>query len=124
MPAVRQGVATYNEEVYAVPVDGDVIIMLYREDLVEGEGLPTPYSWDDVMEIIDYFKDKDFTGDGEADYVTCFSTAESDIAGTMFWSIASTFLQTKGTSQVSVQKHIFYTFRLFKIYNSLLIGRN
>lgn len=99
MPAVRQGVATYNEEVYAVPVDGDVIIMLYREDLVEDVGLPTPNSWDDVMEIIDYYKDKDFTDDDEADYATCFSTAQSDIAGTMFWSIASTFLQTKGTSQ-------------------------
>lgn len=102
MPAVRNGVATYNKKVFAVPIDGDVILMLYRKDLVEDIGLPTPNTWDDVLEILEYYEKKennDINGDGIPDYGNCFSTAENDIAGEMFWSIASSFLQTKGTSQ-------------------------
>eukprot|EP00551_Chaetoceros_affinis_P009294 CAMPEP_0203685038 /NCGR_PEP_ID=MMETSP0090-20130426/48339_1 /ASSEMBLY_ACC=CAM_ASM_001088 /TAXON_ID=426623 /ORGANISM="Chaetoceros affinis, Strain CCMP159" /LENGTH=900 /DNA_ID=CAMNT_0050554221 /DNA_START=1 /DNA_END=2703 /DNA_ORIENTATION=- len=98
MPAIR-GIATYDEKVYAIPVDGDAIIMLYRKDLVEDVGLPTPKSWDDVLEITEYYADKDFNGDGIPDFANCFSTRSQDIGGTMFWSIASSFLQTKGTAQ-------------------------
>ena len=44
VPAVRTGVAMYKKNIYAVPLDGDVIVMLYRKDLVEGVGLPTPHT--------------------------------------------------------------------------------
>ena len=96
MPAVRSGVATYKKRVYGIPVDGDVIIMLYRTDLVEDVGLPTPNSWDDVLKIIDYYADQDINGDGAADYANCFSTKSKEIASAIFWAIASSFLQTKG----------------------------
>lgn len=102
MAGVRQGVASYRERVWTVPLDGDVIIMLYRSDLVEGRGLNPPKTWDDVLDIIEYYsqpENADINGDGVADFANCFSTAENDIAGTMFWSIASSFLQTKGTAQ-------------------------
>ena len=102
MPGVRQGVASYRERVWTVPLDGDVIVMLYRSDLVEGRGLNPPNTWDDVLKIIEYYsrpENADINGDGVADFANCFSTAENDIAGTMFWSIASSFLQTKGTAQ-------------------------
>jgi len=102
MPGVRQGVASYRERVWTVPLDGDVIVMLYRSDLVEGRGLNPPRTWDDVLDIIEYYsqpENADINGDGVADFANCFSTAENDIAGTMFWSIASSFLQTKGTAQ-------------------------
>lgn len=93
MPAVRNGVATYKKKVFAVPIDGDVILMLYRRDLVEDVGLPTPNTWDDVLEILDYYKDKDGL------YGNCLPTAQNDISGEIFFSIASSFLQTKGTSE-------------------------
>ncbi len=99
MPAVRMGVATYEQKTYAVPVDGDVIIMLYRTDLVEGVGLPTPRTWDDVETILDFYEGKDINGDGIADYGNCFATKKDNIADKMFWSIAASFLQTQGTSQ-------------------------
>ena len=102
MPAVRTGVATYNGKIYAVPLDGDVIYMIYRTDLVEGRGLPTPRSWKDVVDILDYYgkeENADFTNDTIADYGNCFATAENDISNKMFWAIASSVLQTQGTSQ-------------------------
>ena len=89
----------YKQNIYAIPLDGDVIYMLYRKDLVEDIGLPTPRSWDDVALILDYYEGKDIDGDGVPDYGNCFSTAENDIADKMFWAIASSFLQTRGTSQ-------------------------
>ena len=92
MPAVRMGVATYQKKIYAVPLDGDVIIMLYRTDLVEDVGLPTPKTWDDVIEILEYYE-------GSATYGNCFSTQRNDIADKMFWAIAASFLQREGTSQ-------------------------
>ena len=99
MPAVRSGVATYKQKVYAVPLDGDVIVMLYRKDLVEDVGLPTPRSWQDVLDILEYYQGKDIDGDGVADFGNCFPTAQRDIADKMFWAVASSFLQTLGTSQ-------------------------
>mmetsp|Transcript_2561 Transcript_2561/g.4800 ORF Transcript_2561/g.4800 Transcript_2561/m.4800 type:complete len:860 (-) Transcript_2561:460-3039(-) len=99
MPAVRMGSATYKGKVFAVPLDGDVIYMVYRKDLVEDVGLPTPVSWDDVKTILEYYRDKDINGDGIPDFGNCFSTAENDIADKIFWAIASSFLQTRGTSQ-------------------------
>jgi len=99
MPAVRLGVASYKQKIYAVPVDGDVIMMLYRKDLVEDVGLPTPRSWDDVFKILEYYKGKDFNGDGVPDYGTCFASARNDIGDKMFWAIASSILQLQGTSE-------------------------
>ena len=92
MPAVRMGVATYQQKIYAVPLDGDVIIMIYRTDLVEDVGLPTPRTWDDVLEILEYYNETDTYGN-------CFSTQRNDIADKMFWAIAASFLQREGTTQ-------------------------
>jgi multiple sugar transport system substrate-binding protein len=99
MPAVRIGSATYTQKVFAIPIDGDVIYMVYRKDLVEDVGLPTPHSWDDVSTILEYYQEKDINGDGVPDFGNCFSTAENDIADKIFWAVASSFLQTRGTSQ-------------------------
>lgn len=98
MPAVRNGVAEYNGKTFAVPLDGDVILMLYRKDLVEDVGLPTPGTWDDVLEILEYYDKKDINGDGVPDYGNCFATAEDNIGGESFWAVAASFLQTLGTS--------------------------
>jgi len=73
--------------------------MLYRKDLVEDVGLPTPRSWDDIMTILAYYDGKDINGDGVPDFGNCFSTAEDDIADKMFWAVAASFVQTRGTSQ-------------------------
>jgi ABC-type sugar transport system, periplasmic component len=97
MPAVRFGSATYKQKVFAIPVDGDVVYMMYRKDLVEDVGLPTPISWDDVSTILEYYEDRDINGDGIPDFGNCFSTAENGIADKIFWAIASSFLQTRGT---------------------------
>ena len=100
MPAIRQGVASYKEKVYAVPLDGDVIYMLYRKDLVEDKGLPSPKSWDDVKQILEYYeKNKTYNDKGQPVYGNCFATARYDIADKMFWALASPFLQTGGKSQ-------------------------
>jgi len=98
MPAVRNGVAEYKGKTFAVPLDGDVILMLYRKDLVEDIGLPTPRTWDDVLEILEYYDNKDINGDGVPDYGNCFATAEDNIGGESFWAVAGSFLQTLGTS--------------------------
>ena len=72
--------------------------MLYRKDLVEDIGLPTPRTWDDVLEILEYYDNKDINGDGVPDYGNCFATAEDNIGGESFWAVAGSFLQTLGTS--------------------------
>lgn len=101
LPAIRNGVSIFQKKIYAIPIDGDVIMSLYRTDLVEGVGLPPIRTWKDVRIISEYYEGKDINGDGVADFPICIATAEKSISHTMFWSVAASFLQTQGTSQGS-----------------------
>jgi multiple sugar transport system substrate-binding protein len=99
LPAIRNGVSIFNKKIYSIPIDGDVIMSLYRKDLVDDVGLPPIRNWDDVRYIANYYDGKDINGDGVPDFPICIPTAEISISHSIFWAVASSFLQTQGTSQ-------------------------
>ena len=99
LPAIRNGVSLFNKKIYSIPMDGDVIMSLYRKDLLEDLGLPPIRNWDDVRYIVEHYEGKDINGDGVPDFPICIPTAEKSISHSIFWSVASSFLQTQGTSQ-------------------------
>jgi multiple sugar transport system substrate-binding protein len=99
LPAIRNGVSIFNKKIYSIPIDGDVIMSLYRKDLVDDVGLPPIRNWDDARYIANYYDGKDINGDGVPDFPICIPTAEISISHSIFWAVASSFLQTQGTSQ-------------------------
>lgn len=98
-PVMRQSTASYSGEVYMVPLDGDVIYMMYRKDLLSESGFSVPRTWEDFLTVAEYFHNSDLNGDGVPDFGACFATAEQDIGSTMFWAVLASYLQTLGSAE-------------------------
>src|SRR5690606_39704823 len=92
-------IATYNDSIYVIPLDGDFHMIYYRTDLFEEAGLEAPRTWEDYLAAAAQFNGQDLNGDGEADYGSCIPKVRQ---GQSFWWIidfASARLQSLGTGQ-------------------------
>ncbi len=98
-PFFRDFSATYNGRIYTIPLDGDFHMVYYRTDLLQQAGLQPPETWDDYLTIAKNFYGKDLNGDGDADFGSCISKKRAAQAYWFITSIASAFIQSKGTSQ-------------------------
>lgn len=77
----------WNGENYCITVDGDVLIMIYRRDVFEDEQwkqafrqendkeLRVPQTMDELIEVCQFFKGKDWAGDGKPEEHFPFLTA-------------------------------------------------
>ena len=52
-PFFRDFSATYEGNIYTIPLDGDFHMGYYRTDLLDEAGLEPPKTWDDYLEIAD-----------------------------------------------------------------------
>jgi multiple sugar transport system substrate-binding protein len=98
-PFFRNYIATYNSNVYVVPLDGDFHMIYYRTDLFEDAGITPPRTWEEYLAAAEHFNGQDLNGDGEADYGSCIPKVRQ---GQSFWWIvdfASARLQSQGTGQ-------------------------
>ncbi|MGE0118289.1 MAG: ABC transporter substrate-binding protein [Dongiaceae bacterium] len=98
-PFFRDFSATYNGKVYTIPLDGDFQMVYYRSDLLQQAGLAPPKTWDDYIAIAKAFQGKDLDGDGTGDYGSCIAKKRSAQSYWMILSVASAYIQSKGTSQ-------------------------
>jgi multiple sugar transport system substrate-binding protein len=98
-PFFRNYIATYNGNIYVVPLDGDFHMIYYRTDLFEEAGIEPPRTWEDYLAAAAHFNGQDLNGDGEADYGSCIPKVRQ---GQSFWWVidfASGRLQSQGTGQ-------------------------
>jgi multiple sugar transport system substrate-binding protein len=98
-PFFRNYIATYNDGVYVIPLDGDFHMVYYRTDLFEAAGLTPPRTWEEYLAAAAQFNGTDLNGDGENDYGSCIPKVRQ---GQSFWWIvdfASARLQSQGTGQ-------------------------
>ena len=98
-PFFRDFSASYQGQIYTIPLDGDFQMVYYRSDLLEEAGLEPPKTWDDYLEIARTFHGEDLNGDGEPDYGSCIAKARNQQSYWMITSVASAYLQSQGTSQ-------------------------
>jgi len=98
-PFFRDFSATYQGNIFTIPLDGDFHMVYYRTDLLEEAGLEPPRTWDDYLEIAKFFHGKDLNGDGDPDYGSCISKARAQQSFWWITSIAAPFIQSQGTSQ-------------------------
>jgi multiple sugar transport system substrate-binding protein len=91
--------STYQGSVYTIPLDGDFQMVYYRTDVLDELGMTPPETWDDYLAIAAAANGKDMNGDGEADYGSCIAKKKAAQSYWMITSVASAFLQSKGTSQ-------------------------
>jgi multiple sugar transport system substrate-binding protein len=98
-PFFRDFSATYAGKDYTIPLDGDFHMVYYRSDVLKDAGLEAPKTWDDYLAVAKALNGKDMNGDGEADYGSCISKAKSQQSYWWILSIATPFIQSKGTAQ-------------------------
>jgi multiple sugar transport system substrate-binding protein len=98
-PFFRNFIATYNGNIYVIPLDGDFHMVYFRTDLFEDAGITPPRTWEEYLDAAANFNGQDLNGDGEADYGSCIPKVRS---GQSFWWIidfASARLQAQGTGE-------------------------
>jgi multiple sugar transport system substrate-binding protein len=100
-PFFRDFSASYEGNVYTIPLDGDFQMVYYRSDLLKKDGVEPPATWDDYLAIAQKYHGQDLNGDGDGDYGSCIAKKRAAQSYWMFWSIAGSFLQTEGTQQGS-----------------------
>ncbi len=98
-PFFRKLIATYKGRVYSIPLDGDFHMLYYRTDVLEQAGLEPPKTWDAYLEAAKALHGQDMNGDDEPDYGSCLPMASGVESYWYFMSIASSFIQSNGTSQ-------------------------
>jgi len=98
-PFFRNFIASYNGNVYVIPLDGDFHMIYYRTDLFAEAGITPPRTWPEYIEAAAHFNGTDLNGDGENDYGSCIPKVRG---GQSFWWIidfAGGLLQAQGTGE-------------------------
>ena len=100
-PFFRNFSATFKGRIYTVPLDGDFNMAYYRKDILARDHVKPPATWDDYLAIAKRYNGKDLNGDGKPDYGSCIAKKRAAQSYWMFWAMAGSFLQSKGTGQGS-----------------------
>jgi multiple sugar transport system substrate-binding protein len=98
-PFFREYGHVYGGRIYSIPIDGNYHVMYYRADLLEQAGFTPPRTWQNYLEIAQYFHNKDLNGDGEPDYGSCLAKKPNNVIYWTLWSIATSLIQSQGTQQ-------------------------
>lgn len=80
-------------------VDGDFQMVYYRTDVLKKAGLQPPKTWQDYINVASKIHGQDMNGDGQPDYGSCIFKKRNAQSYFAIQTIASSFVQTKGTSQ-------------------------
>ncbi|MFM8607689.1 MAG: ABC transporter substrate-binding protein [Hyphomicrobiales bacterium] len=80
-------------------VDGDFQMVYYRTDVLKKAGLQPPKTWQDYVAVASKIHGQDMNGDGTPDYGSCIFKKRNAQSYFAIQTIASSFVQTKGTSQ-------------------------
>ncbi len=96
-PFIRNYNATYNQYIFSIPIDGSLLMVYYRRDLLNQADIPPPQTWEDYIAIARYFHGRDLNGDSVDDYGSCISL--HDNIHDILWAVASSMLQSQGTQQ-------------------------
>lgn len=98
-PFFRNFSATYQGKIYTIPLDGDFQMVYYRSDWLQKKGVEPPQTWEEYLAIAKQLHGQDLNGDGSPDYGSCIAKKPNAQSFSMFWSVASAFLQSQGTQQ-------------------------
>lgn len=92
----RKWIAQYQEKILMFPLDGDVLSLFYRKDVLDEFGLQVPRTWDEYIDVAaathgKVFKNRTLTGSCIGRQIGC--------AGS-YWAnlVLSSMTQQKGTS--------------------------
>jgi multiple sugar transport system substrate-binding protein len=89
----------FGGKTYTITLDGDFQMVYYRTDVAKEIGMGAPQTWDDYVAFAKAAHGKDMNGDGKPDFGSCIAKKRNAQSYWMVTSVASAFIQSKGTSQ-------------------------
>jgi len=97
-PYLRSFVASFDNVIYGIPLDGPIYHMIYRNDLLQANQLPLPGSWPEFNYIAKYYHTHDLNSDGKPDYGVCIAWADPAVALDYFFAVFASYAQTNSTT--------------------------
>lgn len=82
-----------------IQLDGDFQMVYYRKDVLDKNKLQPPKTWDDYLAVAKAINGQDMSGDGKPGYGSCIFKKRNAQSYFAVQTIASTIVQTQGTSQ-------------------------
>ena len=98
-PFFREFSQKLGGKTYMLTFDGDFQMVYYRTDVAEKIGMAAPKTWDDYLAFAKAAHGQDWNGDGKADFGSCIAKKRNAQSYWMITSVASAYIQSKGTSQ-------------------------
>lgn len=100
LPAFRNYMMSFEDNIYLIPLDGDALSLYYRRDVLEAFGLEVPRTWNEYNRVAKAVHGK--TYNGTKLHGSCLSRKLGDHG--MFWyhMVLSTITQTHGTAMGSL----------------------
>lgn len=94
----REEVPVYDNKVRLIPLDGDLHLLFYREDLFEEFNVQVPRTWDEYTEAAKFFHGKPLGPDNTTIFGSCISRIDN--CANAYWTslILSSMTQANGTS--------------------------
>lgn len=93
----------YKEEIYMMPVDADVLHLIYRTDILAHAGFyHPPATWEEFIGVAKTINGMDMNADGIPDFATCTGKKNSSTLNNLhdfFFVYAAPYFQYNGTSQ-------------------------
>ena len=68
IPRLLETYGSWNGMTYGFPLKADGRLMIYRTDIFEQHGKEPAKTWDEFLELAQYFNGTDWDGDGEAEF--------------------------------------------------------
>ena len=105
--AYRKTISQYNNKVIMFPLDGDVLLMYYRKDILKHFNLTAPRTWDEYSKVAESVHGKEFV-DGNTTTTligSCVGRINGCAGGYWVSLVLSSITQTLGHSQ----GHLFDT---------------
>jgi multiple sugar transport system substrate-binding protein len=99
MPFFRDFSQRFNGKTYLIALDGDFQMVYYRSDILQTLGKQPPKTWDEYLDIAKAANGKAFGGDGKPVAGSCISKKRNAQAYWAIVSMASGYIQSKGTAQ-------------------------
>ena len=62
LPAFKEELSTYDGKVYMLPLDGHVLSLFYRIDILKHFGLKVPRTWDEYIDVAKATHGKSYNG--------------------------------------------------------------
>jgi multiple sugar transport system substrate-binding protein len=98
-PFFREFSQKFNGKTYMLTLDGDFQMVYYRTDIAKDLGKGPPQTWEDYLAFAEAAHGKDLNGDGKPDFGSCIAKKRNAQSYWMITSVASAYIQSKGTSQ-------------------------